>query len=315
MTATACGKVILLGEHAVVYNRPALAAGLPRGAEATFLPGPGGPFLHVSPWNITVSSQDDTDLGHAFAALIQALPGNHTPEGTVQATVYLPGGAGLGSSAALAVAVARALGPITAGRPLERNEVHAAALAWERVCHGNPSGIDHTVAADGGIGVFTRTTGFEPMDIHTPLRLVIADTGERSRTVDMVAMVARMHARRPETTEKTFDAIAALVRNGALALRAGDLPGLGQLMNLNQALLASLFLSTERIETFCRAAREAGALGAKLTGAGGGGCVIALPGQHEHAVVNAWKALGATVFVTDIGHTPERNTPPLVPQP
>jgi mevalonate kinase len=219
----------------------------------------------------------------------------------VRATIRLPGGGGLGSSAALGVATARALAPVVTGRPLANDETLAAAFAWERVFHGNPSGIDHTVAAHGGAGVYSKAAGFQPVEVRAPLRLLVADTGERTSTREMVESVARQHARRPEATEQTFDAIASLVRNGALALTAGDGRGLGQLMDLNQALLASLLLSTERTERLCRAAREAGALGAKLTGGGGGGCIIALPGEHEAAVRTALEELGAPVFATELG--------------
>jgi mevalonate kinase len=220
--------------------------------------------------------------------------------GTVRATLFLPAGGGLGSSAALGVAVARAWAPALAGRDLSLQETLEAALAWERVFHGNPSGVDHTMAARGGAGVYSRGHGIAPVAISAPLRLLVADTGERTPTRAMVESVARIHARRPEATDKSFDAIAALVRNGALALAAADWKGLGQLMDLNQALLSSLLVSTERTEELCRVAREAGALGAKLTGGGGGGCVIALPGGHEAAVRAALERAGAPTFTAEI---------------
>jgi mevalonate kinase len=135
---------------------------------------------------------------------------------------------------------------------------------------------------------------------RSPIRLCIADTGERGSTKEMVAGVARMKERRPELVQNALDGIATLVRNAALALPAGDLIALGQLMDLNQHLLASLFVSTERIEELCRVARGAGALGAKLTGAGGGGCVIALPGVREAEVLAALQGAGARSWMVEI---------------
>ena len=116
-----------------------------------------------------------------------------------------------------------------------------------------------------------------------PFRLVIGESGEGASTKEMVDEVARQLARAPERTEKTFDAIATLVRNAELALVDGDLRAVGQLLDMNQALLSSLMVSTALLEEMCIVAREAGALGAKLTGGGGGGCMIALVDSDERA--------------------------------
>ncbi|HYP90745.1 MAG TPA: mevalonate kinase, partial [Polyangiaceae bacterium] len=112
----------------------------------------------------------------------------------------------------------------------------------------------------------------------------------------MVEAVARQRERRPELFEKTLEAIRALVANAKLCLEAGDLPGLGSLMNYNQMLLSGMFVSTEGIERCCALAREAGALGAKLTGAGGGGAVIALCDGDSEPILAAWRSASIECF-------------------
>ncbi|MEI8254273.1 MAG: mevalonate kinase [Deltaproteobacteria bacterium] len=302
---TACGKVIVLGEHSVVYGRPALAAGITPGAEARFEPRVGdGVSLRIEPWRVDVRDGDGSDLARALRAALDALPVRHGPTGHVDARIHLPGGGGLGSSAALGVAVIRAVGSAWSGHALAMDEVLAAALAWETVFHGNPSGVDHTLAAHGGAGIYARASGFRATAVPSPLRIVIADTGERTPTRDMVQGLARLREMNPHGTETVFDAIATLVQNGARALSRGDAYSLGRLMDANHAHLATLKLSTPRTDALCRAAREAGALGAKLTGGGGGGCVIALPGAHEAAVCAAWDALEARHFAAEISSHP-----------
>jgi mevalonate kinase len=133
-----------------------------------------------------------------------------------------------------------------------------------------------------------------------------------SSTKSMVEAVARLRARRPEVVEKSFEGVRSLVNNARLAIEAGDRPALGRLMDLNQMLLGGLFVSTPEIERMCALSRDAGALGAKLTGAGGGGSVIALgPSQAgADAVRAAWKSAGFEGFATHVApetrpHEPE----------
>jgi mevalonate kinase len=116
----------------------------------------------------------------------------------------------------------------------------------------------------------------------------------------MVESVAQLRARRPEIVAKSFEGVRALVRNARLAIEAGDRFALGRLMDLNQMLLSGLYVSTQEIERMCALARQAGALGAKLTGAGGGGSVVALVASSAAAegVLAAWKAEGFDGFAT-----------------
>jgi mevalonate kinase len=297
--ARARGKVILLGEHAVVYGVPALAVGIERGAHAVARPAE-TPRLNIG--DRSTGASEATEISRAFAALLAALD---APALELSVTLELPPGCGLGASAAIAVAAARAVldqvDP-SAGdapeRPERAERVLRAAHAWESVFHGNPSGVDAAAAASGGCIAFTRGESPSPVQLGAPLELVVAVAGPPASTKVMVEGVARLRERRPEVVNKALEGIRALVNNARLAIEAGDLPALGKLMDLNQMLLSGLFLSTEDIERAVMLARDAGALGAKLTGSGGGGCVIALTSGGAAPILAAWQGAGLRCFET-----------------
>jgi mevalonate kinase len=349
---TAHGKVILFGEHAVVYGIPALAVGIDRGAwaeasprtrevvrapdSASLLPSDStrpppphhlGPpsTLHVRGWNVTVSddaTEDSLALARALRDILAVTrdaqrAAGEAPIGpvTVEAGADLPPGGGLGCSAALGVAVARAIDPRASS-----DTIASRVDAWERVFHGNPSGIDAAVSAHGGCVLFQRPTdpggqavesengvelrrSIQRVRVPAAIHLCIGHSGQASSTKSMVEAVARRRERRPEITQKTFDGIHTLVKNARIAIEEGDVRALGQFLDLNQMLLSGLFVSTPEIEQMCATARIAGALGAKLTGAGGGGCVVALVEDEASgaAVLDAWKRDGFEGFATTVG--------------
>ncbi len=272
------GKVILLGEHGVVYGHPALAAPISRGmraygepAEATQLEIPQG-----------LSAEHQASLERAFA---RAAKKARYPEVSVRLESELPLSMGLGSSGALAVAIARLLLETRRGGPVKRAEVEALAFEMEKEFHGTPSGVDHTTSARGTMVLFQRGRAVE-VKAKKPVKVLIALVGPRAATRETVRALRERQRRWPARYRRAFEHIGGLVRDGAAAARAGDLEALGDVMNMNQGLLSALGLSSEALEAMVYRLREQGALGAKLTGAGGdGGAVIALFREPEQAVM------------------------------
>ncbi len=300
------GKVILFGEHGVVHGRPALALSVHGGAEVhAEAASERLTRLHIAPWNVDVDSGPAENVGReSLQSALRVARGFYDDdvELSLRGEMRLPSGAGMGSSAALGVAVLRAMDEAR-GITRPNEELYERSLAWERVFHGNPSGVDNAMATYGGMAVFKKGEPLQPIVARRRVQIVAAYSGESSSTKTMVASVARQYEREPARVGKLFDAIAAIVSNGKLALEQGDLKSLGQLMTLNHKLLASLMLSTDALEEMIEHASKAGALGAKVTGAGGGGCMIALVENdaRRDAVKAALTALGRPVYDVESG--------------
>ena len=312
MTHFGLGKIILLGEHAVVYGYPALAAALDRGVRIDPVRTPaGGPLrLDIRSWNLQVSLPaepspaplpgDDHAFASGLAAIADALDLGRPPV-TLVGDAQVPPGAGLGASAALAVAVARALYEIKqpgARPPLA--ELARIAGASEQLVHGNASGVDVALAAAGGIGVFRKSTGLAPIQLPAPLRVLVGPSGAPRSTARMVARVAEVTSGRPD--DARLAELGGLADLATAALLRRDLPVLGEVMDRAHVLLGQVGVSTPLLDQLCRIARAAGAHGAKLTGAGGGGAVIAVaPRDREDDVLAAWKRAGVSGFAATVG--------------
>jgi mevalonate kinase len=193
-------------------------------------------------------------------------------------------------------------------RDFDRSQ--SIALAWERVFHGNPSGIDTAVALSGGLVRFRRHPGageraLEPLRAGSILRLVVGHSGQPGSTKETVARVGARKLSEPVAFETELADFRAVVEGGERAVFAGALDALGASFDRCHALLAHWGVSTDTLDAMCVRAREAGALGAKLTGGGGGGCMIALVRDEAsaHRVRAALAAMGHEAFETTIGDT------------
>ncbi|MGH8167628.1 MAG: mevalonate kinase, partial [Woeseiaceae bacterium] len=195
----------------------------------------------------------------------------------------IPTAAGLGSSAAVAVAILRAFDHVFA-LGLGDDAINELALECERLAHGDPSGIDNTVATYGQ-AVLYRKSGTPPaktLDLAEPPPIVIARSPSQSSTKQQVMAVRARHATMTDHYNAIFDEIDALSLAGATALVGRDYAELGALMNLCHGLLNAIGVSTPELERMVDIARRSGAVGAKLTGAGGGGSIVALcPGTTD----------------------------------
>lgn len=296
--AFAAGKVLLFGEHSVVHGHPAVAAALELGVTAKAVEGPLS--VTCADWGLAAAPGDGSKVGAAIENLVAALPFDGA---TVTFTSTVPPGAGLGSSAAMAVAIARSLADLR-GVSLTNQQLFDAALASERVFHGNPSGLDHAVAIRGGMIAFSKATDpptVRLVETARAMRLLIAQVSPGADTGKMVAGVAAQRERLGHVAVGLHEQIHAVAVAGMEALGRGDAGAVGELMNVNHGLLGSIGVSTPELDAACHLARGEGALGAKLTGAGGGGCVIALVEDGDKAVAPALVGAGHTVYSTTIG--------------
>jgi mevalonate kinase len=292
-------KVILFGEHAVVHGQPALAAALSACVRLVHAQPSPTTRVVLNPGGTLFEPNDGTRLGLALAALCDAI--GTRPQQRITLDSSIPPGAGLGSSAAMAVALARHFAP-----GADMPSLLGAARAWECVFHSNPSGVDHTTSALGGVIRFQR--GAEPefgaVKIQ-PLPLVIAQMQAGADTGRMVDGVRDRLARRPGPMTAALQLLGDCAREALPVLVAGDIEAVGELMDIAQGGLAAIGVSTGRLDAACDVARAAGAAGAKLTGAGGGGCVIAAcQPQQQSEVARALEAAGALrVLATHAGVT------------
>ncbi len=306
-TAYAPGKSILFGEHAVVYGRPAIAVPIRQvRAQATVQAGKTGKGVFLSAPNMNWECYlTESPKGHPLRAIVMNtlsyLRVSAEPDIIVRVDSTIPIACGLGSGTAVSVAIVRALAEYF-GIQLPREAVSELAFEVEKIHHGTPSGIDNTVIAYERPVYFVK--GQTPV-ILIPARsfqLIVADTGVCSPTRAVVADVRSKWECDPRQYSSLFDEIGEVSWAARQSIESGRTNDLGPLMNRNQELLRAVGVSSPELERLIEAALQAGASGAKLSGAGRGGNMIALVTEETAPrVEKALRASGAAhVIVTEV---------------
>lgn len=306
-TAYASGKVILFGEHAVVYGQPAIAVPVTEvQALAVVEDAPPAQGIRIIAQNLQRDyllhdSPPDDPLRVTVTNTLHHLRRSLEQNITVAVNSAIPIACGLGSGAAVATAVVRALARHF-GRPLSARAVSDIVFETERLHHGTPSGIDNTVIAFEKPVYFIRDKTLEVFRVHHSFLLVIADTGIASPTKITVGDVRRAWQDNPAKYEEIFDEIGTLSMMARQAIESGDTETLAQLMDSNQRLLRLLKVSSPELESLISAAKQGGALGAKLSGGGRGGNMIALatPQTCDRVSMMLRLAGARNVIVTEV---------------
>ncbi len=317
---SAPGKVTLFGEHAVVYGEPAIAAAIDKRVRVEAFKRADG--------NVRIEARDLVLAG--FKALLSPT-GSISLEGesrkVMDALRYvkraievvkekygvnigahliitsdMPVGAGLGTSAAVAVSVIKAYSML-AGLDLSIEECAELGYNVELSVQGMASRMDSTVTAMGGMLYINPQSSRFYEALSCPKRLeglVVGYVSREASTGEMVGRVKELKNRMCEVVELIIKAIGGVTRRAKVLIERGDVAGIGELMNVNHGLLEAIGVSTSKLSQMVYAARSAGALGSKITGAGGGGCIIALAPNREDEVIAALRVIGASAFKVNL---------------
>lgn len=287
--ASAPGKVILFGEHAVVYGQPALAVPVTQVQAEVRIDKIFSPGIRISALNIQLNERlDALAASHPLAATVRntltALEAGSLSGVTILVRSTIPVASGLGSGAAVSVAIIRALANHLK-KDLTDEQVSALAFETEKLYHGTPSGIDNTVVTYAKPVYFVKGQPIEILHVRKPFTIVIGDTGIPASTKESVRDVRVQRHKNPDRYETLFAAIGSIARTACQLIESGMPESFGPLMDENHALLRSMKVSSPELDHLVESARVAGALGAKMSGGGRGGNMIALVPAGKAGVV------------------------------
>lgn len=288
LKATSPAKVILFGEHAVVYGQPALAVPV-ASLRATALIEPSEQFRILAvdtgrSVSLDALAEMVDDALWRMAKLTLDFFHAEPPKVTITLTSQIPPASGLGSGAAVSAALGRAVA-LAVGKTISQDELNPLVYEVERIYHGTPSGIDNTVIVYEQPVFFMREHPIERLSIKAPFGLIIADTGKASLTKVAVGDVRTLYDADRVRIQPLLERIGQVSRAARTALESGEIETLGRLMNENHELLQQLTVSSPELDALVSAARDADALGAKLSGGGRGGNMIALVDETTRQAV------------------------------
>ena len=301
VTGNADGKVILLGEHAAVYGKHVLAIPIPKAVQSTIreINSETKVIICDPSRSMEIDTKDKNKSVDPMINLIMKKLKINDRSFSIKINSKIPMGAGLGSSAAFAVAIIRAFNNFL-NLSMDNKSVNQIAYECEKLSHGSPSGVDNNMATYG-IPMLYSKNNLKPVksiDLDKLLPLIIAVSSHRSSTKEQILGVKLRFDQSPVLYEKIFCQIDELSKSGSEALIKGDYKTLGMLMNICHGLLNAIEVSSPEIEDMIDTARSHGAIGAKLTGAGGGGAIIALCPDQKEKVISEF--VNAGYYVLDL---------------
>jgi mevalonate kinase len=280
VNASAPGKIILFGEHAVVYGRPALAVPVTQVHVDVDVSDSARPGIWIHAPEVDLHAELNTlPSDHPIAAVIHNFfflsRVSPFPNLEIHISSTIPVASGLGSGAAVTVALTRALSSYFQ-LPMNDEAINMFAYEIEKLHHGTPSGIDNSVIAYAMPVYFVKGQPIETFRVGEPFTIVIGDTGIPAPTKESVSDVRKLWEADPSRWETVFDEVGGIAKEARERIEKGTGKELGELMNRNHGLLQKMTVSSVELDRLVHAAREAGALGAKLSGGGRGGNMIAL---------------------------------------
>jgi mevalonate kinase len=297
--ASAPGKIILFGEHAVVYGQPALAVPVTQVEAEVRIDRIFSPGIRINAPSIQLNEKlDALAPTHPLAATVRStlLALQVDPPNSIAILIRssIPVASGLGSGAAVSVAIIRALAKHLK-KDITDEQVSKLAFGTEKLYHGTPSGIDNTVVTYEKPVYFVKGQPIQVLKPKYPFMIVIGDTGVPASTKAAVRDVRIQHHKRPERYETLFATIGSIATTARGLIESGMPESLGPLMDENHAMLRSMKVSSPELDNLVEAAREAGALGAKMSGGGRGGNMIALAqASKAGSIARALRNAGAT---------------------